>query len=53
MRPKFEDMWIFVIKQGGIAEASLDTINETIDSMINRSNFLVANWFRRGEMAEE
>jgi polyhydroxyalkanoate synthesis regulator phasin len=42
-----------VIKQGGIAKTAINGVNETIDSMINRSNFLAADWFAKGEMAEE
>jgi hypothetical protein len=40
-------------KQGGAAGAAIDGINETIDSMTNYYNFLVAYWFPRAEMAEE
>jgi len=36
------------IKQGGTAGAAIDGINETIASMIDRCNFLVAYWYPRG-----
>jgi hypothetical protein len=32
----------FAIKQGGTAGSAIDGINETIDSMFNRYNFLAA-----------
>ena len=41
------------IKQGGTAEAAFDGVDKTIESMINHSKFLVADWFPGGEMAEE
>lgn len=41
------------IKQGGIAEAAISGVIETIDSMINRSLFLVAKVYPYGEMAKE
>jgi len=53
MGPKFEDMWVAVIEQRGIAEAAIDGVNETIDSMTNTPVILVADWFPRGEMASE
>jgi hypothetical protein len=40
-------------KQGGAAGVAIDGINETIDSMTNYYNFLVAYWFSRAEMAGE
>jgi len=52
MGPKFEDMWVAVIEQGGIAEAAIDG-NETIDSMTNTAVILVADWFPGGEMVAE
>jgi hypothetical protein len=42
-----------VITQGGIANTETDGVKETIDSMVNSSNFLVAGWFPGGEMAEK
>jgi hypothetical protein len=42
-----------VIKQGGIDEAAIDGVNERIDNMINRSNFLVTDWFPRGEIVKK
>jgi hypothetical protein len=42
-----------MIKQGGIAVAAIDGINETIDSIINCCNFLVAYWFPKAKMDEE
>jgi hypothetical protein len=41
------------IKQGGTAETAINGVNKTIDSMINRSYFLAADWFPRGEIVEE
>jgi hypothetical protein len=42
-----------VIRQGGIAKTAIDGIKETINSMVNHSHFLVADWFPGGEMVEE
>jgi hypothetical protein len=42
-----------MIRQGGTAEAAIDWVNETIDSMANHSNTLVAGWFPEGKMAEK
>jgi len=53
MPPKFEDMWIVVIEQGGIAEAALDAIDGMIDSMTDCGNFVVADWCLEGETAGE
>jgi len=53
MGPKFKDMWVAVIKQGETAEAVIDGVNETIDSMTNTAVILVAVWFPGGEMAVE
>jgi hypothetical protein len=52
-RPGLEETPTITTEQGGTAEAAIDGVNETIDSMINRGNFLVADWLSRGEMAEE
>jgi hypothetical protein len=40
-----------MIKQGGTPEEAIKGVNKTIDRTINRSNFLVADWFPGGEMA--
>jgi hypothetical protein len=53
MGPKFEDMCVAVIEQGGTAKAAVDGVNETIDRMTNTVVILVADWFPRGEMAIE
>jgi len=37
----------------GTAEAAIDGVNETIDSMTNIAVILVADWFAGGEMAVE
>jgi hypothetical protein len=44
---------IVAIKQGGTADATIDGVNEMIDSMINRCNFFIADWFSGEEMAGE
>ena len=41
------------IKPGGTADAAFDRVNKAIDSMINYGKFIVADWFPRGEIAEE
>jgi hypothetical protein len=41
------------IKQGGIAEAAISGVIETIDSIINRSLFLIADWSHWGEIVKE
>jgi len=51
--PKFEEMWVFVVEQGGAAEASIDGVNDAIDSITNTAVVLVADWFPEGEMALE
>jgi hypothetical protein len=51
--PNFDEILPVAIKQGGTAEAAIDGINETISSIINRSSFLVLDWFPRGEMAKK
>jgi hypothetical protein len=43
MAPKFEDMWMIVIKQGGNSWNSFQCRGDTIDSMINGENFFVAD----------
>jgi len=40
--PNFEETLMVAIKQGGTAKAAISGVIETIDSMINRSLFLVA-----------
>ena len=42
-----------MIKQGGTSEAAISGVIETIDSMINRSLFLVAEGSPWGEMVKE
>jgi hypothetical protein len=46
--PNFDEILSVAIEQGGIAEAAIDGVNETIGSMINRSSFLFTDWFPRG-----
>jgi hypothetical protein len=41
------------IKQGGTAEAAISGVIETINSMINRSLFLIAKGSPQGEMVKE
>jgi hypothetical protein len=41
------------IKQGGTAEAAISGIIETINSIINRSLFLVAKVSPQGEIVKE
>ena len=41
------------IKQGGIAEAVIGGVIETIDSITNYSLFLIAKWFPEGELVKE
>ena len=43
MPPKFEDMWVVVIRQGEAAEAAINGVNKTIDSMTNTAVILVAD----------
>ena len=40
----FEKTLIVAIKQGGIAEAAIGSVIETVNSIINRTLFLVAKW---------
>jgi hypothetical protein len=42
-----------MIQQGGAAEAAIDGVKETIDSITNTVAVLVADWFPGGEMAVE
>jgi hypothetical protein len=35
------------------AKAVINSVNESIESMINRSKYLVAGWFPRVEVSEE
>jgi hypothetical protein len=53
LRPNCEETLTVAIEQGGIAETSIDGVNETIDCMINRSYFLVADRFAKGEIVED
>ncbi len=41
---EFEETLMVAIKQGGTAEAAIGGVIETIDSMTNRSLFLIAKW---------
>ena len=41
------------IEQGGIAEAAINGVNETINSITNTAVALIADWFPGGEMAAE
>jgi hypothetical protein len=50
--PKFEETPIVAIEQGGTSETAIDGINETIDSMIKTSYFLVADRFPNEEILE-
>ena len=51
--PNCEETLTVTIEQGGTAKTAIDGVNETINSMINPSDFLVADWFPRGEIVEE
>ncbi len=51
MPPKFEDMWMVVIEQGGTAETALDAVDGMIET--DCGNFLVADWCSEGEIAVE
>ena len=51
--PNYEETLIVAIKQGGTVKTAIDDVNETIDSMINRSYFLVTDRFPRGQIVEE
>ena len=42
-----------MVEQGGAAEASIDGVNEAIDSITNTAVLLVADQFPLGEMALE
>jgi hypothetical protein len=44
---------VFVAEQGESAEASIDGVNEAIDSITNTAVVLVADWFPGGEVALE
>jgi hypothetical protein len=48
-----EKTLIVAIKQGGTAEAAIGGVIETIDSIINRTHFLVAKWSPWGEIVKE
>ena len=41
------------IKQGGTAEAAISGVSETIDSIINRTLFFVAEWSPEGQIVKE
>jgi hypothetical protein len=41
------------IKQGGIAEAAISGVIETINSTMNLTLFLVTKWSPQGEMIKE
>jgi hypothetical protein len=43
MAPEFKDMWMIVIEQGGSSWNSFRCRGDTIDSMINREKFFVAD----------
>ena len=46
MAPKFEDMWMVAIEQGGHGCSRSRSVNETIDSMTETGViFLVVDWF--------
>ena len=51
--PKIEEALMVAIKQGGTAEAAISGVIETIDSEINRSLFLVADWCPWGGLVKE
>ena len=51
--PNFEKTPTVAIEQGGTAEAAIDGVSKTIDSMTNTAVVLVADWFPGGEMAVE
>ena len=42
-----------MIEQGGAAEAAINSVNDTIDSITNSKVILVADWLPRGEIAVE
>jgi hypothetical protein len=42
--PNFEKTLNVAINQGGTAEAAIDGISESIDSIINRAIFFIAKW---------
>ena len=51
--PNFEETPTVAIEQGGAAEAAIDGVNETIDSVTDTMVVLVADWFPGGEMGGE
>jgi hypothetical protein len=51
--PNFKKTLIVAIKQGGIAEAAISGVIKTIDSIINRTLFLIAKWSPSGEIVKE
>ncbi len=53
MAPEFGDRPIVMMEQGGTAEAAINGINETNDSMTNTAVILVADRRPAGEMALE
>jgi hypothetical protein len=42
--PNFKKTFILAIKQGGIVETAINSINKTIDSIINHSLFFITKW---------
>ena len=53
MAPKFEEMWMVVIKQGDMVAAAFDGAAAGSSSTTDRGNFLAADWIPGGEMAED
>jgi len=51
--PNFEKTPTVAIEQGGTAEAAINGVSETIDSMTNTAVVLVSDWLPGGEMAVE
>ena len=51
--PNFEEIPTVAIELGGAAEAAINGVNKTMDSMTNTAVVLVADWFPGGEMAVE
>ena len=52
MAPNSADRPIDVMEQGSATKVLVDAVNKTINSTPYRGNFLAADWFPRGEMAE-
>jgi hypothetical protein len=51
--PNFEETPTVAIEQAGSAEAAIDGVNETIDSVTDTAEVLVADWFPGGERSGE